>query len=350
MNSYRIGIFELQTTLNKTLKANSIPEKDAYRISEVLLDCELRGHEDHGVAHIDYVLTSFKNGKINKTPSLRVVNESFATALIDGDNGNGIITSTKAMNISIEKTKTTGFSAVGVCNSNYCLAGFPYVMQAAREGFIGFAMSNSTAIMPPPGGITRTFGTNPIAYAIPTPDGTPIILDMATSVTAAAKVFTARSKGEMLPLGLAEDLQGNPITDPHKFDPFSSLILPMSGAKGYGLALLVDVLAGILTGSGFAQTVSSSTSSRMGQFFFTIDVERFIPRKDFNERIASLIRQVKFGKKRENTNEIYLPGERGILRKMEQIKLGYIDIPKATWLKIKNACDQEKIEAPTPIN
>jgi len=88
----------------------------------------------------------------------------------------------------------------------------------------------------------------------------------------------------------------------------------------------------------------------MGQFFFTIDVERFIPRKDFNERIASLIRQVKFGKKRENTNEIYLPGERGILRKMEQIKLGYIDIPKATWLKIKNACDQEKIEAPTPIN
>lgn len=327
MTLSKIRITDLLNFMKAALLKADVPKDDANVIAETLMDCELRGYDDHGIYLFEYILNLCIQKKVNPRSEIKTLRESKSTILLDGESGLGVPIATKAMKHCINKAKNEGIASAGVCNAGYFVAASPYVMQAAKEGLIGFAMSNTVAVMPPPGGLTRIFGTNPFGYAIPTGNEYPILFDMATSVSAANKIFTAKEKGKKLKIGFVEDSFGNPITDPNDFDILTSLILPMAGAKGYGLALLIDILSGVLTYNKFGEDIClSKPDPSLGNFFIAMDIEKYMPIDIFYGKLEKLIEQIKNGKKRKGYNEIYLPGERGFLEKKEKLLKNYLQI------------------------
>ena len=162
-----IEISAAQVFAQEVLQRLDVPKPDAESIAEVVMDCELRGYEDHGIWVLATLVTWYQGGQLNPKPQVRVLRDSPTITLLDGDGGCGVISATQAMEHCISKAKEYGISAAGVANSGYLIAAAPFVMQAAAAGMIGFATSNIYALMPPVGGITRTLGTNPMAYAVP---------------------------------------------------------------------------------------------------------------------------------------------------------------------------------------
>src|SRR5919199_4149253 len=275
-----VRIDALRECLEASLRALGCPPDHARQIAAVLVDGELRGYDDHGAFFIGELATWMRSGAMNPAPQVKVERETPVSALLDGDRGCGVIGSNEATRRAIAKAKEQGMACAGLRNSCHFIAAAPYVEMAAREGLIGFACANVTPLMASPGGKTRTFGTNPLAYAFPAASHDPVIFDMATSATAGFKVRLAALAGKQMAPGLILDAEGNPTTDPKQYVN-GGLILPVGGEhalhKGFGLAQVVDTLAGVLTGASFARQ-ASVTGGKEGQFFMAVDPELFQPR------------------------------------------------------------------------
>ncbi len=210
----------------------------------------------------------------------------------------------------------------GVCNSSHFGAAGYYARMAAEQDLIGFATSNSYPVMAPPGSITRTHGNNPFAFAMPSGERPPIVLDMATSVVSQGRIKKYGEERRRIPLGWANDREGKPTDDPEAV--FLMLPLGEGGYKGYGLAVVMDALAGVLTGSLFARNFISGPGSRgCGHFFIALDPKLFLPLEDFKKSMDEMIGQIKDAKLPEGSTEpIYFPGERGFARKEKRLKEG----------------------------
>src|SRR5919198_3062170 len=180
-----------------------------------------------------------------------------------------------------------GHGAVAVRNSTHCGAMAYYALQAAERRAIGFAVTNAGMNMMPTGGRVKLVGNNPLAYAIPTGREAPLVLDMATSVVAGGKLDVARLRGEQIPLGWALDKDGQPTTDP--VAARQGALLPLGGPKGYGLAVVLDVLCGVLSGGRFGKELGAKGSSH---FFEAIQIEAFTPYEDFLARMGELVDQL----------------------------------------------------------
>jgi LDH2 family malate/lactate/ureidoglycolate dehydrogenase len=193
---------------------------------------------------------------------------------------------------------------------------------AAEQDLIGFATSNSYPVMAPPGSVTRTHGNNPFAFALPSGERPPIVLDMATSVVSQGRIKKYAEEKRRIPLGWANDREGKPTDDPDAV--FLMLPFGEGGYKGYGLAAVMDALAGVLTGSLFARNFVSGPGSRgCGHFFMALDPQLFLLLDDFKKRMDEMLGQIKDAKLTEgNTEPIYFPGERGFARKEERLKEG----------------------------
>src|SRR5690606_3489575 len=215
-----------------------------------------------------------------------------AVDLLDGDRGIGHYVGHLAMEEAIARARRFGIGAIGVHNSNHFGTGAYYVQQAATAGMIGLAVSNSLAKVAAHGGVKAVFGTNPFAFAAPAGNGRGVMLDMATAAVSGSHVMKCDEAGLALPEGLAVDAAGAPILDPARIN--EGALLPFGGAKGSGLALMIEILSAVLTGAMCSRDVNSmftnyKDSGRNGHFFIAIDIARFMDVDMFARRLQALL-------------------------------------------------------------
>ena len=304
-------IKDLKVMVVDALKRLNISEEHAGIVADVLIEADLRGLESHGVARLDIYAQRIKAGLINTKPQIKIVNESAGMALVDGDNGMGQVTAKYAMDKCIEKAKTNGISIVGIRNTNHFGIGAYYAMMALKHGLIGFASTNASPLMAPFGGSQAMLGTNPFSVAVPAGKQAPIVLDMATSLVARGKLRLPKEKVKD-PIDWALDKDGNPTDDPAT--ALKGTLLPVGGPKGYGMAVLVDIMAGLLTGAAFGPNIGSlfgdfTKPQNTGNVLMAIDVEKFMPRTEFESRMDEYILNIKNSKPAKGFKEIFLPGE-----------------------------------------
>jgi LDH2 family malate/lactate/ureidoglycolate dehydrogenase len=350
-----VGILDLRNFVADVLRRLGHPDEHATMIADVLVDGDLRGYADHGVQMLGSFLPRSPTGRHNPRPAIRVVIENESTLLLDGDRGFGVMPGMQAMRWCIERAKERrGIVCAAVRRAGHVIGLAPYVELAARAGVIGFACANAVPAMAPPAGRTKVLGTNPMAFGVPAGRHYPVILDMATSATAARKIIIAALAGRTVPEGLIADAQGHPTTDPREFWPLSrggaigSLLplgWPQAAHKGFGLSMLVDLLAGVLSGGGFGRTANTFTAD-VGQFYWALDVRAFMPLEEFLARVDAQIDQVKASERISGVEEIVVPGERGQRRRAALLERGTLSLSKESWDQLVEAGEAVDLTPP----
>ncbi|QHJ70106.1 Ldh family oxidoreductase [Planococcus halotolerans] len=311
-------------TFCKTVLEKSLPKDEAKNIAISLVDADLLGIHSHGVSRLTDYLVRMEDGLIERETKFTLENESHTTALYDAHNGWGQIVSKAAMENAIDKALNYGTGFVGVKNSNHFGTATYYTRMAAEKGCIGIAMTNGSAIMVPFGSREPSLGTNPLSIAIPAGEGKdPIILDMATSNVARGKIILANKNNESIPEGWAITKDGKQTTDAK--EALEGFILPM-GPKGSGLAIIIDILSGVLTGSLFGKDIpkmyGDPEPQQLGHFFGAINIESFIGKEDFYKNIDKKVKETVESKPSEGFDRVYMPGEIEMNRKRRREKEG----------------------------
>ncbi|GAE27734.1 nitrogen regulatory protein P-II [Halalkalibacter wakoensis JCM 9140] len=302
----------LESYICDVLKAVGLTEENGNIVAASLVSANLRGVDSHGVTRLPIYVKRLKSGAVTPNPEVRVIEESDASLLIDGNDGMGQIVGVKAIELGIEKAKKNGAVYIGVKNSTHFGTGAFFIQQAIKNDMVAYAMSNAPSTMAPWGGIQPYLGTNPYAFGVPTEKNKPIIFDMATSVVARGKIISSEQRGEGIPLGWAIDKEGRPTTNAK--DALEGTVLPFAGPKGYAISLMIDIMSGVLTGAGFGPHINNiygdfDKPQNVGHFFQLIDVNRFMTANQFKSRVDQMIDEIKSAPKAEGTEEIFLPGE-----------------------------------------
>jgi LDH2 family malate/lactate/ureidoglycolate dehydrogenase len=341
-----VRIDDLRHCLAVAFECLQLTPVDAEALAGLLVDSELRGHSDHGVAALGVLAPLYRAGQLNPRPRVRVVRETSGALLLDGDRGCGPGAPTRAMRWCIERASERHGMAVAAVRDWQLLIAAPYARLAADAGLIGFACTNFVPLVAPPGGRTAVFGTNPIAYGLPAQRHQPVVLDVATTVRSLLKVRLAAQQGTSMPEGVIFDSAGHATTDPEVFldgGLLAPLGYPHAPHKGFGLALFVDALSGVLSGGGFAQGVANGAP---GNFLWALDVEAFLPRQEFLARMDAQIDQIKQGERLPGVDELVVPGERGQRRWLDLNACGVVPLEPAGWQTLEKAC--ESLAAPLP--
>lgn len=303
------------------LKAG-VSEENSGRLAEILVEADLRGVDTHGMMLLQLYVQRIRQGHITAKPQIGVVTEGPGYALVEGDRGMGHLVASRSMGICSEKARASGIAMVGARNSCHFGAAAYYAMLALKEDLIGFCTTNSPPLIAPVGGVTPTFGNNPFAFAIPAGKEKPIVLDMALSVAAMAKIYRAYQMGQKIPPEWGLDKQGRPTDDP-KVAYESGLQPAIGGHKGYGLAVVMNVLAAVLTGSLSAtEVLNFFPAFGIGHFFLAIDPRVFMPLPEFKERIDKMIGMARSTALAEGVDRVYLPGEPEHLQREKRLREG----------------------------
>ena len=307
---------------SEALSAVGMRPADAALVAESLVHADLTGVFTHGSNFLPLYANWIQVGSIDPTATPAVIADNGATALISGRNAMGQLAAGQAMDLAIAKAKQFGIGAVGVRESNHFGAAAYYTLRALDHDAIGFCSTNGVQVMAPFGGVTPSLSNTPLAYAIPAREERPLMLDMAVSVVAAGKVALAKRKGEPIPLDWALTAEGEPTADPS----IATLMAPVGGPKGYGLAVVMDALCGVLTGALFGQDVRRggipNTPQAMGHLFLALDIAHMMPVDEFKERMDAQIRQMRDSEKAKGVGRIYLPGEIELERKEDFLRDG----------------------------
>lgn len=299
-----IGVDDLLALASNVLVAVDLAKDDAHTVADSLVQADLRGVHSHGVMRLPGYVVALKSGKIHARPNIRVVQESGSQAVMDGDGGMGQVAASSANRLAMDLCKDHGIGTVALRNSNHCGAMAYYAIQGTARHMLGIATTNAGINMPPTGGRVKLVGNNPVAIAVPTRREWPMVLDMATSVAAGGKLDVMAAKGEPIPLGWALDSEGRPTTDP--VAGRLGALLPVGGPKGYGLAIMLDVLSGVLSGGRFGAGLGGPGSS---QFFLMLDVTRFQTFELFLDSMDALIDQLLACPPAVDGERVYVPGE-----------------------------------------
>ncbi|KER69934.1 hydroxyacid dehydrogenase [Burkholderia cepacia] len=261
----------------EALCALGLNRNDATDTSTILVLADLFGLRTHGTSRIESYGSRLRIGGINPTPSITVQQVGPALHRLDGDNGIGPLIGYRALDLAMTAAREHGIACVFVRGSNHFGPVSPYSYLAATQGFASIIGSNATTTIAPWGGTDARLGNSPVGFGVPNPDGHPFILDMAISVAARAKIRNALKRGEPIPGDWATDAQGKPTTDPKA--ALDGFLLPIGGHKGYGLALVVDLFAGLLSGAAYLTHVKSweddpEQPQNLGHFFILIDTAK----------------------------------------------------------------------------
>jgi LDH2 family malate/lactate/ureidoglycolate dehydrogenase len=349
MSESRFPVAALRAFSNRVFIAGGLSDADAETVSDVLLHADLRGHASHGVTRIPIYLERIRRGAVKANPSIAVHRPAPALLDVDGDNGPGPVVSLRAIDAAIEVAREQGVCAATVRHSNHNGSGSYYVERALAAGCIGFALTNAPPSMTVQGGRSSVIGTNPLAFGAPVDGEAPVLLDMATSVVARGKIVEAAKRGDQIPEGWALDADGRPTTDAVAAE--RGVVLPMAGAKGSGLALMVEILSGVLSGGRFAGNLGNlysdfELSQDIGHFFLVISPGGFGTVPDFNERMRRLVDEMKACPVAEGVDGIKLPGEPENERSAAMSKEG-IPLPDNVIADLAEAAESVGIE---PLN
>ncbi len=294
------------------LRAHDVPECDANRVAECLVKADLRGVASHGVSRIPIYTERLRRGLLNPNPSLAIARGSTVSAQIDGDNGLGFVVGTRAMDEAIGLAKEHGVGLVFAKNSTHFGMAASYLLQALEAGMAAFVYTNASPAMPIWGGRNPFLGTSPYAFAAPGGARGPVLLDMALSVVARGKIRRAAQKGEPIPLGWALDPDGKPTTDAQK--GYDGIVLPLGGAKGSGLSLMMEIVAGVMSGATLGgevknQYVDFETPQNVGHCFMALRPDLCVSADDYRARMDALVERSKMNPRAEGFDEILMPGE-----------------------------------------
>jgi LDH2 family malate/lactate/ureidoglycolate dehydrogenase len=345
-----VRLDDLRRCLATAFERLQLTPEDAEGLSGLLVESELRGHFDHGVAALGVLAGFYRDGTLNPRPRVRVLHETDGAILLDGDRGGGPAAPTRAMRWCIDRARERKGMAVAAVRDWQLVVAAPYARLAAEAGLIGFACTNFVPLVAPPGGRTAVFGTNPFAYGLPAQRHHPVVLDVATTVSSMQRVRVAAQQGTLMPEGVIFDHAGRPITDPGVFlegGLLAPLGFPHAPHKGFGLALFIDALSGVLSGAGFAQGVADGAP---GTFLWALDVEAFLPRQEFLERMDVQLDQIQQGERLAGVEELLVPGERGQRRYQDFTTRGVVPLASASWQLLATSCESLGVPLPAVLD
>ncbi len=314
MDHHQISPARAKQYVQEVFAKLGMPYEDTLIAAEYIVRADLVGADGHGLFRMPQYVQRFLQGGMNINAKIKTIKDSGPMALLDGDNGLGHLVMVRSTEMAIQKAKEFGIGWVGSNNGNHSGAGAHYVNRIADEGLVGIYLAVGSANhMAPTGGSSRLLSTNPIAFGVPAGPGKPhVILDMATTVTAFGKIKVKAQKNEAMPVGWMIDQQGQPITDPKK--AAEGTLLPIGDHKGYGLALMIGMLAGCMNGGAMGSNVvdfnkDSSTIANTGQTMIAINPDFFMGQDYFLSEVGRVIDELHASKTLPGVDRIRVPGE-----------------------------------------
>ena len=331
-SSTRVSFDALRQFITAAMTRLGLPPSDAAIVGRLMAEADMQGSDGHGVIRLPQYARRIRAGGINVRPIIKVVQERAGMALLDGDNGMGHLVMQRAAEMAIEKARQCGIAWVGSQFSNHAGPASLYARMPMAQDMIGlyFAVGNANHL-PPWGGLDMLLSTNPIAVAVPAGQEPPVVLDMATTVAAYGKVKAKAQRGEQMPVGWMIDRLGQPLTDPKRAE--EGFLMPIGGYKGYGLSLIVGLLAGTLNGAAMGSQVidfnhDDTSVTNTGQAIVAIDVSAFGDVAAFKARVDQLVRELRNSERMPGVERIWLPGEQSHERREENARQG-IALPEA---------------------
>ncbi|MDS0282742.1 Ldh family oxidoreductase [Haloarcula onubensis] len=316
-------------------RAHGIDDADAEQTAEVLVSADARGKHSHGLLRLPRFVRGIEHGNVDPEGAIEVVSERGGAATLSGGSRLGPVVASAAVGEAMDRAAEFGVGAVGVRDSNHLgMLGY-YTDQLLQAGYVGIGMTNTEPAMPPHGGTASVLGTNPIAIGLPTDPA--FNLDMSTSGIARGTVLHYKETGQELPEGVALDADGHPTTDPAA--ALDGTILPFGGAKGSGLAIAVEVLAGGLVGAAMGTDVTGTYHTddpcTKGDLFLAIDPEALgVPA--FGERASAFLADLTADEPAAHVDEIRLPGQRSVERDRAAAT---VDIEDDLWSEVQALAD-----------
>jgi LDH2 family malate/lactate/ureidoglycolate dehydrogenase len=303
---------DLHSLAVKALISAGVPLDDAEMISRVLVQADLFGIHTHGIGRIPQYLQRGRLGGLHPAAQVRIERVAPALARVDGASGIGPLVGARALEAAADGARQAGIGAAFVRHSNHFGPVMPYLFQAAEQGFAAIIASNASTTIAPWGGREARVGNNPLGIAVPSPGGDPVMLDIAMSVVARAKILRAAAAGDAIPDTWATDLDGNPTTDPNA--ALVGFLQPIGGHKGYGLSVMVDLFTGLLSGAAYLNHVSSWSADperpqNLGHTFLLIDTTRLMDADVLTERMADFAGILHSTPPADPAAPVRLPGE-----------------------------------------
>jgi LDH2 family malate/lactate/ureidoglycolate dehydrogenase len=327
----------------RVFEASGADEENAKIVAEHLVEASLRGVDSHGVVRIPVYAQGISDGEIDPKAKAEVVKETETTAVVDGHMGFGQVAALLSTRVAAKKAKKSGTAAVGARNLNHVGVLGYYGAILAREGLVGQAYTSGFPRVAPWGGKDKLFGTNPLCYAFPVNEGDPIIIDVASTAVAGFKLIQAAKAGRAIPEGWAVDPDGSPTTDPNL--GLKGSLMPMSGHKGYGIAVSVEILSRILSGNP-KRTITKEVAYTQGGFFVeAIHVGAFRDVADYYKDIAELVRTIKASAPSKGFDTVLLPGEPETMSKARRMKEG-IPVEPTTWKEFEAVAAKFSVKLP----
>ena len=307
----RFSADKISGFLESALKAVKVRDDVIKHVAEGLLSASIRGVDSHGIRLLTHYIAAVEGGRINRNPQYRFERTASATGTFDADHTFGHAAGIEAMRKAMEMAKETGAGMVSVFNSTHCGTSAFFALEAAKNDFIGLAFTHANALLNTPGSTRTFFGLNPIAMAVPCEGEEPFCYDSAPSIITWNKLLQLRQEDIQAPHFSGADTEGSETTNPHEI----TQLLPIGGYKGFGLAMMVDILSGLLTGMTVGRDIADMyktplTQKRcLGQFYMVISIDAFQPKEVFKKRMKKLMDDVRNEPKEDINTPIMVPGD-----------------------------------------
>ena len=332
------------------LRAEGVPAPDAVLLADTLVTAELWGHASHGMLRLPWYVARLRTGVMTAVTAVSTVRDRGAVVVLDGGHGIGQVITARAVEVGVERARRHGVSAVAVRNSGHFGTAAYFTRRAAEAGCVSILATNASPAMAPWGGREKSIGTNPWSIAAPAGSHGVVVMDLANTAVARGKIYLAAERGEPIPEGWAADAGGTPTTDAAR--ALAGLILPMAGPKGYVIAFLMDVLAGVLTGSAFGDAVAGpydpDRRSGAGHLLLTMDVTALMDPAEYAERIESLVRHTRDAPRAPWSDEILVPGELED-RNHRTLSARGVPLAAATWAALATLADRAHVPLPATV-
>lgn len=308
--SVSIAVSALTDEVARILRSAGVSQDDARTVAVALVAADQEGIASHGVMLVPLYVERLVAGSVAARAKPVVVSDRDTAIVLDAQHGLGQVSSAVAVELLAPRAAQGGMASVAVRNGFHFGAAGRWAGMLAQRGLVGIAMSNTRPLMPAPGGAQAVIGNNPVAIALPSDEEAPLVLDMAMSASAMGTIRLARARGASIPLGWATDAEGVPTTDPAA--AIAGMLLPAAGPKGFGLAVIIDLLCGGLASGGVGDAVKPLYSAdRYGcsHLFLAIDVGRFLPLEQFRATAAALSSRIRASRRAPGVEQLYMPGD-----------------------------------------
>ena len=315
----RVRPARLVALIGELLRAAGLSEASARIVGDALVDADCAGIPSHGAMLVPLYVERLRAGSVSRQESGRIASDRGSAIVIDAQDALGQLTSTQAVRLLVNRAPRHGLAAVAVRQAFHFGAAGYWAAGLARQGLVGVAMCNTRPLMPAPGGAERVVGNNPLAIAVPTAGNAPLVLDMALSTGAMGKIRLAAAAGESIPHGWAADDRGTPTTN--AVEAIKGMLLPAGGAKGFGLAFMIDLLCGGLAGGAIGEAVrplygDPEEPYGCSHLFIAIDVAHFRDLSDFASVVTEFANRVRESAPASDQPKVSVPGDRAALARL----------------------------------